>query len=209
MSLINLETIKPQELELLTQLRAWNLVDDFCSFLTRPDAHSRLVTGVMGWQWEDNFQQICELRGLSCKRVGLNTKYDVLVNGKRVQCKFSNSATRVDIRNKDKNSNRRYSKDDFDFLALRVHPTTSTFIIPVERLIKQGTDSLLGSIDVNAFAEFLDKYEVLHAVQDLPEMPEFPWSEEIAVSVRASFLGGEEEKAAEGWQGYPQGSGQC
>lgn len=195
------DIIKPQELEILEKMRAWNLIDDFYLFLTRPDAHSRLVTGVMGWQWEDTFREICLLRGLECANVGLNTKHDWLINGHRVQCKFSNASPRVDIRNKDKNSGRRYKNDDFEFLALRVHPISSTFIIPISRLIKDDSGHLRGSLDVNEFADCLDNFEVLHAVQDMPKLQDGIGTEETDLRLRVSVQAGEgDEKAGEGWQ---------
>jgi hypothetical protein len=170
MILMSLETIRPQELELLSKLREWNLIEELNNFLTRPDAHNRLVTGVMGWQWEDNFRTICDLRGLSCTEVRLGEKHDWIINNYRVQCKFSNAFPRIDIRNKNKESNRRYKKDDFDFLALRVHPVSSTFIIPSSRLIEGDTGFLKLSLDINEFADCIDNFEVLHATQDLPEL---------------------------------------
>ncbi len=193
------DTITHQELEVLVKLREWNLISDLNAFLTRPDAHSRLVTGVMGWQWEDTFRDVCALRGLECTQVGLNTKHDWLINGHRVQCKFSNASPRVDIRNKDKECKRRYKTTDFEFMALRVHPINSTFIIPVGRLLDGDTGLLRGSIDVNEISDCLDRYEDLHACQGLPELPATFWTEDIEVQVWPPVFLGEdgEEKAGE------------
>jgi hypothetical protein len=135
----------------------------------------------MGWQWEDDFKTECERLGFSCHTSTLNNRHDFTINNLRVQCKFTNASPKVDIRNKDKTSGRRYKKDAFDFLALRVHPMDATFIIPIAELVDVDGERLKQIIDVNEYYSHINNYGVFNASQNLPEVSSPLWTEDSGV----------------------------
>ena len=158
MSLIQLDTITIQESKILSWLRDNNLTNHMSDFVERPDAHNRFVSGIMGWQWEDEFATLCELRGFSCSKPKLDTQFDWVVNSKLVQCKFSMSTRSVDIRNKDKTFNRRYRPDAFDYMAIKSN--NDVYVVPINLLLDSTLTQTKQSVKIEDIAGFKDNYEV-------------------------------------------------
>lgn len=161
----NLEKVADQmckEQELLKWIRKHGLLDGVTSFIKRPDAHNRFITGVLGWQWEDEFELECQKRGMVTAQAPLGHRYDVMVcQSCRVQCKFSNSAKSIDIRNKDKTSNRRYRKDDFDYMAIRAYATNETFIVPIIALLDKDGEYTRQKANLDNLQAYKDRYDLL------------------------------------------------
>jgi hypothetical protein len=166
MSDIKLETISPQELKIIDWFKSFNLINVISDFVEREDSYTRFVSGIMGWQWEDEFMASCELRDFVCVKDGLNSRHDLTVNGKKVQCKFSASKDRVDIRNKDKTFNRRYRPGDFDYMALK--SLDDVYIVPIGALLTKDLTETRQSVRISEIAHFHEKYEVFD-VQDTSE----------------------------------------
>lgn len=154
-------TISPQENNVLHWLRTNNLTQDFCNFIARSDAYTRFLTGTMGWNWEDEFHLLCMEKGLTSEKAILGARHDSIVNGYRVQCKFSADKKKVDIRNKDKTTQRRYKIGDFDFLALKV-VDFGILIIPENELVCSKKEGLLvNSIRVEDYIHCFDDWSKL------------------------------------------------
>ncbi len=138
------KVLTPKNLKLLEWLKAHDLLEHFHQFMERPDAFTRLTSGMLGWTWEQDFERLCRERSLQFEEPpSLNRQYDCTVEGLRVQCKHTSKFPRVDVRNKNKNTKRRYRTTDFDVMALR--SCCDVYIIPIS-FFPTGE---LGSSDVN------------------------------------------------------------
>jgi hypothetical protein len=154
-----LESITPQELKIVEWLRNKSLTNYLSDFIERSDSHNRFITGIMGWHWEDEFKTLCELHSLECIRAPLNSRYDVMVNSNKVQCKFTSSSSRIDIRNKNKEENRRYKPCDFDFMAIKSNE--NIYIVPISSLLDKTLTQTKQSIKIEDILIYKDCYEQL------------------------------------------------
>lgn len=150
--------------EIIEWLRTNGLDEAFSDFIKRPDAFTRITSGILGWTWEHDFKKLCDLNGLSCKLHNeLNSSYDAIVNGHvRVQCKHTSAFPRVDIRNKDKTTKRRYKFGSFDVLALR--SLDSVYIIPQYAIgadMVNGNDCIVPSINLNNFEYYKNNWNII------------------------------------------------
>jgi hypothetical protein len=140
-------------------LKKHNLFDAMNSFIKRPDSLSRFTSAILGWTWEQDFQRLCGLNGIKCVACGkLDSRYDLIANGYRIQCKHTSKWPIIDIRNKDKNNNRRYLVGDFDFIAIR--SLNKVFIIPQDKLPKDSTKVISGyvNLDTQKYRVYLDNF---------------------------------------------------
>lgn len=163
MNLITSESITPQELKIIQWLNINKFTNHLSDFIEREDAYNRLVSGIMGWQWEDEFRAICELQGFECSKPPLGDQYDLLVNNKRVQCKFTIYDDRIDLRSKRGATgckNRHYDNNDFDILALNSNMTI--YIVPISSiLVEEDLTRVKKSVKIADLEQFKDNYEVL------------------------------------------------
>jgi len=165
MNHIRLDTISPQELEILNWFKSNDLTNNISDFIRRPDAYNRFLSGVMGWHWEDEFLSQCKIRGFTCTKAGLNSRFDIMVNNNKVQCKFSASSDSIDIRNKDKNSNRRYKLGDFHYMA--ISNIKNVFIVPINALMTQDLTETISSVKINDILIYKDNYEALNGTANI------------------------------------------
>jgi uncharacterized protein YkuJ len=114
----------------------------------------------MGWQWEDEFKTMCELHGFECDKPGLNNRHDLLVNNKRVQCKFTTAKNRIDLR---KNGhNEKYKPEDFDIMALNI--SLEIYIVPIYYLLNSDLTEVKTSVKIDEITQFKDNYEVFNVI---------------------------------------------
>lgn len=147
-------------------LEAYDLVNDMCTFIKRPDAYTRFVTGISGWSWEDQLKKACNLMGLSWEKAeSLDRPYEYIINSLKVQCKLTTCVGKCDIRSKNKNNNRRYLIDDFDILAVKVKNLSGDkfFVIPSKALVdsKKDCTSLKGGINLNLYNKYEEAWGLL------------------------------------------------
>lgn len=147
-----LEYINHQELKIIDWLRDKSLTDSFTRFLKRGDSYNRFITGISGWIWEDEFIDICKALGYHVYKPELNNKYDVCVNGFKVQCKFTADKKKIDLRNKDKNTNRRYYVNDIDFFAIKI--INKNFLVPANSIIDADLTFLKKSVKIKDIENF-------------------------------------------------------
>lgn len=115
----------------------------------------------MGWNWEDEFHLLCLDKGLTSEKALLGNRHDSIVNGYKVQCKFSADKRKVDIRNKDKTTKRKYRVGDFDFLAVKV-ADFGILIIPESELVcSKNPGLLISSIHVEDYIHCFDDWSKL------------------------------------------------
>lgn len=159
MSPTTLDIISHQELSILEWLRSKDFINYFADFIKRDDAYGRLLGGVMGWHWEDEFRAVCELHGFECDKPGLNSRHDLMVNNKRVQCKFTTAKNRIDLR---KNGhNEKYKPNDFDIMALNV--SMNIYLVPIDYLLNKDLTEVRTSVKIDEISQFKDNYEVFNA----------------------------------------------
>lgn len=106
-------------------------VESMVEFL-RHGTDGSLRTGSLGHAWEQRFIAECRNRNLDTRDVSRQQKkYDVVVSGKRVQCKYIGKG-RSDIGPRGRNSFgiRGYHVRDFDVLAVAVSRLDNYCIIP-------------------------------------------------------------------------------
>lgn len=152
---ITSETISPQEHEIVEWFRINKFTNYFSDFIKRGDSYNRLLGGIMGWHWEDEFKIICELQGFKCEKPGLNNRHDLLVNNKRVQCKFTVAKNRIDLR---KNGhNERYKPNDFDIMALNIN--MDIYIVPINFLLDENLTQTRSSVKIDEIKKFKDNYQ--------------------------------------------------
>ena len=161
MELTTLDCINPQELKILSWLEANKLTNMFSDFISRSDAYSRLISGIVGWQWEDEFRTLCELRGFVCEHAPLGQRYDLMVNSYKVQCKSSFATCSIDIRNKDKENNRRYLPGDFDFMA--IYSNEEVYVVPISSLLDDTLTKTRASARIDFLQPFKDNFGVFNA----------------------------------------------
>lgn len=159
MNLIILDTINHQELKIIEWLRQHKFTNYFHDFTNRGDSIRRLAGGIMGWHWEDEFKAMCELHGFKCEKPALGERYDLVVNNKRVQCKFTMmSKTRIDLR---KNGhNEKYKPGDFDIMALNI--SMDIYIVPIPVLLNKDLTETKSSVTINQIQPYKDNYEVFN-----------------------------------------------
>jgi len=155
-----LENIKHQEpSEIISK---WfidnNLEKQMLLFINRKDSYTRFITGINGWIWEDEFIDICKQKGFHISKSALGEKHDVIVNGFRVQCKFSANSKKIDLRNKGKNT-RKYHKDDVDFFAIKTIETY--YVVSSLDLLSDDEQFLLTSIKIENLKKFKEGLKYL------------------------------------------------
>lgn len=150
----------------MSNLEQWfkkhDLLDAMKDFIKRPDAFNRITSGVLGWTWEKDFQKLCKINNIECVECNdLDSKYDCIANGHRIQCKHTSKWPTVDIRNKDKNNNRRYMIGDFDFIAIR--SLSSVYIIPQDKLPRDSLYVIAGYVNLclDEYEEYLNNFSIL------------------------------------------------
>jgi hypothetical protein len=130
--------------DIIAFLELYGIVKDFHEFIDSSDLDEafRRITGVLGFQWENEFISECKSRNIPCVPADSQSlPYDCVANGnKRVQCKSTSYTNRIDIRSKKKDSNRRYDVTDFDVMAVRILSPHKKdfFFIPVSDLVDEG-----------------------------------------------------------------------
>ena len=154
-------SVTKEELSLIEWLKENNILDDLCNFCTQKNALNRLTSGILGWTWEQEFKKECEKLGYEVEDAPHGASYDFIVNGNKVQCKYTSSKKdRVDIRNKNKENGRKYSVTDFKFMALKVND--SIYILPSIWLYDSNTNnSLRGSILISSHYNVKDDWTCL------------------------------------------------
>lgn len=163
----------PKHEQILEWLKAHQLLEHFQQFVERPDAFARLTSGMMGWGWEQDFMNLCKKNGLDYEEPqSLNQRFDCTVNGLRVQCKHTSKYPRVDIRNKNKNTKRKYVVSDFDIMALR--SMADVYLIPVQSFPttklfssvasphEESNLLIPGNIDLNNYSYCLNNWSVFN-----------------------------------------------
>lgn len=153
-----------EEQDILDWLNKTNLKDEFHLFIQRDDAYTRIVTGLGGWRWEEEFELLCNQKGLAYTAPKSKTSvYDGEANGLKVQCKATCLAKAFDIRCKKKKCNRRYEIGDFDVLALKVysHGASQYFFIPSSTLVDPKNPTMLvGRIRLQDVVLYVDNWEI-------------------------------------------------
>ena len=134
---------------------AWKQIKDFIDWLFKTDSFASLKqivagttkgslrTGTAGHNFEHVFASMCRERNLFVLEIGhKQASYDLLVNTKRVQCKFLGGG-RTDIapRSKDENGVRAYPETAFDVLAVQWCSEDEIYIIPV-CMLREGNGYL-------------------------------------------------------------------
>lgn len=109
-----------------------------------------------GFKWEKEFAQLSRDRGFDVKP-RTDSKHDVIVNGKRVQCKESSKdcLCRTPITGRDYHG---YYREDWDVLAFR--HTNVLLIIPVESLLLDDGRCVLNNISLNKWRIWEDRWDV-------------------------------------------------
>ena len=163
MNLTTLDIITPQELKVLDWLRTNELTNQISDFIQRSDAYTRLISGIMGWHWEDEFKTLCELHGFTCSNISLSNRYDLIVNDKKVQCKYTVSTSRVDIRHRGSRlTGGKYKAGDFDVMAIRSR--NDIFIVPIDVLLDDTLTQTRSSVKIDEIVSYKDKYEVFNEI---------------------------------------------
>ena len=119
-----------------------------------------LRTGGSGHAWEKVFVDECKSRGFCCVDVSSQQKkYDAIVNGKRVQCKFiGKGRTDIGPRGRNREGVRKYHQRDFDILAVAKETFAKRFLIPSAELA--DCDGWLSTTFHSHFWYWKEKWEV-------------------------------------------------
>jgi hypothetical protein len=109
-------------------------------FLDRPDAAGRLMTAIGGFVFEDHLKERAAKEFLSVEDVSRKKlPYDLVINGRRVQCKSSGSRSGcVDVRPSRPvvgSDCRRYSAADFDVMAVHLAAFGEVFFLPTDQFM--------------------------------------------------------------------------
>jgi len=158
-----------KESEVIDWFRKHNLIDDLHAALQKPKAYQRILSGISGWGWEDEFSVLCLKRELRCEEAPSKTlPWDWRMPcQKLVQCKLTSLIKRADIRShKYRNGTRRYTALDFDILALKVVSPKGNrlFFIPSTELVDplSPDQSLLYSgIKLEEYISYEDAWQYL------------------------------------------------
>lgn len=151
---------------IIAWIKEKNLRDEFFEFIQRPDAYTRVVTGLCGWRWEEELELLCKQQGFRWKASSSKcAPYDGEINGMKVQCKATCAVKAFDIRCKKKENNRRYTITDFDVLALKVYGKTGNqiYFVPADVLRADGTNLLLMRIRLDYIVSYLDNWDIFRS----------------------------------------------
>lgn len=169
------KNIHEKDIKMIMWLREHGIYKCFHDFIDRPDSVNRFTSGVLGWSWEEEFKELCRNKGFKVKEPEtLDMRYDCIVNGYRVQCKYTNTdSKRIDIRNKNEQTKRRYTTYDFDVFAIK--HKLDIYLIPsnnikdenlkiVERqipLIESIYSVKPASLNIEDFSRFKDNWNYI------------------------------------------------
>jgi hypothetical protein len=109
-----------------------------------------------GMVFEKELLQMCEARGLKAKRVRRQCSIDMIVQGKRVQCKATESnGPRLRLYGGNKLS---YDSDAFDVLAIRV--AGAIYFVPSQSLRRGRCVKLKSRINLHQIRKWRDAWSV-------------------------------------------------
>ena len=109
-----------------------------------------------GYEFEKDFVRQCIERGLDATRVKSGGHTDILVGGKRVQCKCLTPSTDGSVWIQP-GSGSNYRPGDFDVLAMLSQGIT--YIIPASELLMTG-DHIRSKVKPSVYSDWADAWEV-------------------------------------------------
>lgn len=115
-----------------------------------------------GMTFEAEFASIAHEKGMSVSRPPRRSRHDLVVNGKRVQCKKMEGLARSFIMIQSFTPGRGhtgYEREDWEVLAIR--HKGSTAIIPVESLLMKCGVRVKTAVHVEDFYRWIDRWDVL------------------------------------------------
>jgi hypothetical protein len=117
-----------------------------------------------GYRFEKEFVQACRARGLKTRKPSCQGHVDVVVNGKRVQCKHvtQNDVGQVFIQPGQRTW---YEQQDFDVLAMKCNE--SVYIIPMSSLPKTNGHVRI-QIKPRAYRRFIDFWQAFDGGDAMP-----------------------------------------
>jgi hypothetical protein len=110
-----------------------------------------------GYHFEKQFRAYCRQKGMTVSKKTLSSHVDLLVNGKRVQCKnlTPNATGQVFLQ---PGQSTYYMPEDFDVLALSC--CDRLYLVPIQALpVTSGHVSI--QVKHNSLGEWIDRWDVL------------------------------------------------
>jgi hypothetical protein len=110
-----------------------------------------------GYRFEKQFRALCRRKGMLVSSKTCSSHVDLLVNGKRVQCKnlTPNSAGQVYLQ---PGQSTYYMPDDFDVLAMSCLGVL--YLVPIQALPVTGGHVCI-QVKPNTLREWIDRWDVL------------------------------------------------
>lgn len=125
---------------IISKLQGLGLIDDMFLFLERPDALSRLRSGILGFRLEDRVEQMCHDNKWTYENhVKRSLPYDYIINSLKVQVKSSGHVPgKCDLTRRPRPNQpqkNRYRTDEIDILVAQNLHDRRIYVIPTKHLV--------------------------------------------------------------------------